>query len=242
MAGMLGAQCSIATVLGSVEYRTTDEFSPYAAAVVHDVSANGRYVKVARIYSDNTVAPVAHWAFSNLYYRLADSLSEFILLKRIAELEDSVSRATRVAQREAREDVNKLSVNTVTRALVHANDNDYCAETAVALISAGHKLPDITLQCEVTVSVSITLDGAHNYYALRHLFGATRGNVSGAKGLPINDYPQVSDLVEAAMSEASIDSIRHTGTDVEWFAPTIRPVADDIDKYPIMNAHASNEY
>lgn len=216
---------SIGVVLGIVEYRDTVS-KHYGAVVVEAVSATGRYIKVCRlnITSDGvTTWGVAKWAFAAGYYRIADSLNEFALVRRIAELEAGIESAKALARIEGQRDVNTLSQATVTRALVHAADNDYCAETAVALISAGHKMPNVTLEIEVTMRGSITLEGKRNYYPLRRLFGATRGEVQGASGL---DLSTLESAIQENVSEFSVDSITHLDTDIEWHAPTIRPPAD----------------
>lgn len=248
MNNLLWAIASVGNVLGLTSYRDTVS-KHYGAVLVAEISPNGRYIKVCRLgtVTDPETPDTwgsAVWKFASDYYRLADSLSEYKLLARIAELEASIETTAERAKWEAQQDTRKLSRNTVTRALVHAHDNDYCAETAVALISAGHKLPDITLDVEVTLRGNITLEGKTNYYALRRLFGATRGEVEDASGLDVGEYANVSEAITEAISagEFFTDNVAHLGTSAEWFDPIIRRDASDLDSnesFGIMNANSN---
>lgn len=216
------AIAAVGAILGVKDYANTiSEY--YGAVVVRAVAGNGRYVKVARIISDSEVSERTSWHFAATYVALADTFKEYGLLRRIKQLELDAEDIERRATQAARADVNSLSRATVTRALVHAYDNDYCAETAVALISAGHKMPDVTLDVEVTVRGRITLEGKRNYYPLRRLFGKTRGDVDDASGLELDS---IHDRIMEELGEFDIESVRHLGTEVEWHAPTIRPASD----------------
>jgi hypothetical protein len=165
------------------------------------------------------------WVFANLYYRMADNVNEYNLLRKVSELEAQLKANQSVIEAEQRQKLRTLSQHTVTRALVHAHDNDYCQETAVALISAGHKMPDVTLNLQVTIDVAVTLEGKSNYYPLRKLFGETRGEVDGAYGIrAVEQSDTVYNLIHGQLSSAdfSLDSVSHTGTDVEWHDPVLR--------------------
>lgn len=73
---------------------------------------------------------------------------------------------------EVKEQLKALSINTVSSALKHADRNDYCSETAVALASAGHSLPELRIKGTVTLEIDFS---SKEYMTLRKLFGATDG-------------------------------------------------------------------
>lgn len=196
----------------------------YGAAVVLDWAGNGKYIKVASVDKAGNVSK--HWAWANAsrYYRAYDTLQILQLERQLSELQAQIDSTKAEAEAVAKQQLSVLSQNTVTRALVHAYDNDYCHETAVALISAGHKMPDVTLSFEVTLAVSVTLEGNDSYYPLRNLFGSTRGEVQGARGLSLGDHEVVNDAIREAIAEASTYGmqVEHTDTEVDWKAPILR--------------------
>jgi hypothetical protein len=217
----------LGAVVGLVANRDSDYYRYSRVGQVVAIAGNGKYLQVAYL-ADSPYAGRTVWVFANLYYRLADNVNEYRLQRKVEELESQLAQNKADIEREQRSKLRTLSANTVTRALVHAHDHDYCSETAMALISAGHKLPDVTLRLQVTFDVSVTLEGKRNYYPLRRLFGETRGEVDGAYG--INAVEQ-SDTVRAMILEqfntyGDIDSVTHTGTDVEWFDPALRIMND----------------
>lgn len=226
---------SIGVIIAVTEYAAS--YNPFVGAViVEDVSPNGRYVKVRTVAVDtdgnspDVFGARSVWRFAAAYTRIADSVAEYKLVRKVRELESKLETAQAIAKQEAREDILKLSRNTVTRALVHAYDNDYCAETAVALISAGHKLPDLWVDVEVTYRGRIQLEGKRSYYPLRKIFGATRGEVNGASGMDIGDYAPVADAIAEAIAGGDMSQTRvsHLDTRVEWHEPIIRADAADL--------------
>lgn len=221
----------VGCILALTEYKDNDSYRLYNAVVVKDWASNGKYVKVSRIdqYSGE---PYSHtfWINSSLYYRFADSVQVFQLELKLKRMQEQVEQAKAEAEGVAKQQLSVLSQNTVTRALVHAYDNDYCHETAVALITAGHKMPDVTLSFEVTVPVTITLRGNDSYYPLRTLFGMTRGEVNGAKGLDIGSHDKVQSAIREQLVSGDISlynaNISHEDTDVTWKDPILRQVSN----------------
>jgi hypothetical protein len=213
----------LGAIVGLVANRASDYYRYSRVGQVVAIAGNGKYLQVAYL-SDSPYAGRTVWVFANLYYRIADNANEYALVRKVAELESEVFRYKATVDAEARRNLRTLSQHTVTRALVHAHDNGYCSETAVALISAGHKLPDVTLSLQVTFNVDVSLEGKSSYYQLRKLFGETRGEVDGAYGIRA---VEVSDTVQNAIHEqfntyADIESVTHTGTQVEWHDPVLR--------------------
>lgn len=153
--------------------------------------------------------------------------------ERMIERKHDARLAESIQQR--RKDVRALSQNTVTRALVHAADNGYCNETVIALISAGHKMPEGTVTVKVTVNVPVELDGADqsDYYIMRGIFGRTRGNLDKIVGEGIGDD-------EGRFSQKLYQKLEQIGAMVNWNEadptvvshhirfpePTIRPIED----------------
>lgn len=212
-------------VIGLIDYKDADD-PTYGAALVLDVASNGKYLRVQRLTSEGGLWGKAYWMHSCLYYRLADSLAEFKLRAEIVRLQALVKATERQAESVRDDALGILSQNTVTKALVHAYDNDYCHETAVALISAGHKMPDVELVFNVSMTVSVSLPGNSSYYALRKLFGATRGDVDGASGVDFDDESRsrIDEMIREQLQNGEIEpeEIEHVSTSVDWHAPILR--------------------
>ncbi len=213
-------------VLALVDYVDNASYKWERACKVLEVQ--GRYARVIRL-TEMGEWGAAHWINTTGWYRACDTVREYRLERTVIMLQKTAENATYVAERGTADKLSLLSQNTVTRALVHAYQNDYCSETAVALISAGHKMPDVTLDFEVTVSVSVTLDGNENYYPLRELFGSTGGEVEGAShNSHIERHDKVRELIEEQISSGELDiygGITHTGTSVDWGTPVLRQVS-----------------
>ncbi len=214
----------VGCVIGANDYKDSPHYVVHGAMLVLKYAANGRYIKAIRLTETGGTWGGAVWMNSRGYYRLYDSLDIFKLHARIRTLEASADNSRLQAEAKAAVDLSLLSQNTVTRALVHAASNEYCSETAVALISAGHKMPDVTLSFEVTAAVSVTLKGNDNYYVLRDLFGATAGDVQGAKGIDFGyeRREKLENLINEQLSNGGDISFEHTDTDVDWGTPIIR--------------------
>lgn len=216
-------------VLGMNEYKDT-EYTWSRMFRVLDVAGNGRYVKLVRMLDGGSDWGAPKWHESRLFYRAFDSLDLYRGALRIRAMEQELEQVKRDQQRNAEESLIQLSKNTVTRALVHASSNDYCSETAVALVSAGHKMPNLSLTFEVKQTVTIDVQGSQNYYVLRALFGATEGDVDGARGYEdyLTEYGQLHEAIREQMNESysRYDTvIRHTNTSVEWQAPVLRQLS-----------------
>lgn len=141
------------------------------------------------------------------------------------------------AEHKATADAKALSQNTVTRALVHAADNGYCNETVIALVSAGHKMPEGTVTLRVTVDIPVEIDGKEDYYIMRSLFGATRGNLDKIIGSGIPSTDSGYETLESKLGEklgsigAEVNwqtwqNARIEGIDIQFPAPVIRPIED----------------
>lgn len=144
-----------------------------------------------------------------------------------------------------------LSVNTVTRALVHANDNGYCSETVVALTSAGHRMPTTRLVIRATVLIPIEFDGSRDYEATRQMFGMTRGNIKALEGETISEDSVIRKLRdELSGCNASLEFSyynSHTFPVVEeagvtFGKPAIRPLDDVVAERPAYSANDDNDY
>lgn len=219
----VGAVLVMNEYLNSPWYRKQNTYS------VQRVAGNGRYLYLVRILDTGLLVPSrGHWVNASGYTRIAESHKEYELQCKLQAMQEKVDAATREAENVAKQQLSVLSQNTVTRALVHAYDNDYCHETAVALISAGHKMPDVTLSFEVTVPVTVTLKGNDSYYPLRTLFGMTRGEVQDARGLAIGERDEVQQAIREQLMSGDVSlysaNITHEGTDVEWKNPILRQV------------------
>lgn len=160
----------------------------------------------------------------------------------IADTDYKVRQAQLTADRMAMTNAAALSQNTVTRALCHAADNGYCEETAIALISAGHKLPKIQLMLKVTLTIPIELAGKKDYYAIRDIFGNTRGDMSKLTGETItqdvilNKARAILNAGEASLSYSHYDTDTYPVVDeatVEFGDPVIRPLEDVQQERPV---------
>lgn len=234
----------VGAVLGKTDYKSSaNPF--YSALLVVDVAGNGRYVKGHVLSGIGEIYGPAKWYLSHTYYRAFDSLPVLQLQLKVQALQEQIAAHEHAIDVKRQQDLQLLSQNTVTRALVHASSNDYCSETAVALISAGHKMPDVTLSVRVTIDCTVELPGNDNYYPLRALFGATGGEVEGAHGISAVEH---SDKVRSAITEQlqsgdlyfGYDDVSHTGTSVEWHAPVLRQVSNS-DAYNQVNHHGADD-
>lgn len=219
----IGAVVVLNDYLTSAWYRKQNTYS------VQNTAGNGRYLFLVRILDTGLLVPSrGHWVNASNFTRVAESHKEYALQCKLEEMQKQMDATTREADNVAKQQLSVLSQNTVTRALVHAYDNDYCHETAVALISAGHKMPDVTLSFEVTVPVTVTLQGNDSYYPLRTLFGLTRGEVQDARGLDIGQRDEVQNAIREQLMSGDVSlysaNITHEGTDVDWKAPILRQV------------------
>lgn len=223
----------IGAVIGLTEYKESNWYRLANVALVVDYTNNGHYLKVKLLDRYTGAVGISErWVNASAYYRMYDSLAEYKLALQVEELTKKVEAAERSQRIQSQQDTAALSQNTVTRALVHADDHDYCTETIVALVSSGHKMPQVSLTFEVTAEVTITLDGAdaNDYYAVRRLFGSTRGDVQNATDVDFgyDHRERIEDRVREALCESDYDvtNTRHTGTDVEFPAPVIRPLSE----------------
>lgn len=219
----IGAVVVVNDYLNSPWYRKQNTYS------VQGVAGNGRYLYLVRILDTGLLVPSrGHWQNASGFTRIAESHKEYALQCKLDAMQEQIDATTREAENVAKQQLSVLSQNTVTRALVHAYDNDYCHETAVALISAGHKMPDVTLSFEVTLPVTVTLNGNDSYYPLRTLFGMTRGEVQDARGLDIGSHDKVQAAITEQLQSGEFSlysaNITHESTDVEWKAPILRQV------------------
>lgn len=220
----------VGAVLALKDYADSGVYKWERACKVLSVSENGKYAKVVRLLESGEPWGKPIWVNTYRYYRATDTMQEYILHRQIESMTRSRDAEVKAVENKNASDLSLLSQNTVTRALVHAYQNDYCSETAVALISAGHKMPDVTLEFEVTLAVSVTLDGNSNYYPLRELFGHTGGEVEGASGISaIESHEKVLELVANEIAEGDYNrwnmSPQHMGTSVDWGTPVLRQVS-----------------
>lgn len=222
----------VGAVLALNDYATSESYRWERVVRVVDVMGNGKYVKVIRVTDTGEDWGRAQWAHSNHYYRAFDSVKEYVLARKSELVVREYEQKARQLELEKEQALTLLSQNTVTRALVHAHSNDYCSETAVALISAGHKMPDVTLSMRVTLDLEVVLPGNQSYYALRALFGATSGEVEGATGVSAVEhsdkvYEAIREQLSSGEYSLGYSALRHTGTSVTWYAPLLRQVSNN---------------
>ena len=155
---------------------------------------------------------------NNHYIRLGDSWNDYLLSQPTGE---------------AAEMLKELSKITVSKALKHADANNYCSETAVALASAGHSLPELRVKGTITLNVDVS---TKEYMVLRKLMGATEGNADEAVakmfGDPENNIPANMSLYKrlAGHSNGALPEIGQFGngatfdltSELVWKAPRIR--------------------
>lgn len=116
-----------------------------------------------------------------------------------------------------------LSRNTVTRALKHADSNNYCSETAVALTSAGHAMPEIRIKGTITIPVDFT---SKEYMFLRRAFGMADETVSNLDAIIKDNYRAIAEnsgnkLPVSNMPDGTIMDLK---SEVLWKTPKLRPV------------------
>jgi hypothetical protein len=209
----------------------------------------GSYVKVQRVhaYSDTT-----QWVRADRVLPVPNDHMGRAMRKVRQAVEYKVSAELEAAKRKAADDTYALSRNTVTRALVHAADNGYCNETVIALVSAGHKMPEATATIRVTVDIPIEVDGKEDYYIMRSLFGATRGDFSKIVGSSIPSTDSGYETLESKLGE----KLGQIGADVDWRTwqnatiteldvrfpmPVIRPI-EDVQTAPAAHYQGRDEY
>lgn len=90
---------------------------------------------------------------SKRYFKLGDSWNDYLRSQPTGEAADMLKELSKV---------------TVTKALKHADSNGYCSETAVALASAGHSLPELRVKGTVTLNIDVS---TKEYMVLRRLMG-----------------------------------------------------------------------
>lgn len=210
--------------------------------------AYNQYVKVAGIDPDGTVNQYSSWVWLgrrrhseyDQWEMLYPTVVQWALAYQKSELEalnkSRIQNAEIRGEREAIAKAHELSKNTVTRALVHAHDNGYCAETAVALISAGHKLPVGTIDIKIEATIRLELNGAKDYTVLREIYGRTRGDLPkliGQSNYHLNDV-----LYSKPVSVSAIQTAVVSGINLEIPAPVIRPTADVLSPANQTAAHA----
>jgi hypothetical protein len=189
------------------------------------VEQRGQYLKL-----DYLAEHVTHWAHCSLYELVAVDIREYEFQNRIKELERERDYAIENAEAVTQSNLRELSQNTVTRALVHAHDNGYCSETAVALISAGHKLPDVDLSVSFNVSMSVHIEGNKSYYLLRELFGRTKGDLSTVgnviDSLGYDAADKLDDIIRQQLdtSDISINTLCVSRANATFRQPVLRTV------------------
>jgi hypothetical protein len=112
-----------------------------------------------KVYGRHTVVSLSDLDEGNTrFVKLGDSWNEYLLSQPSGETAEMLAALSKV---------------TVSKALKHADSNGYCSETAVALASAGHSLPELRIKGTITLNVDVS---TKEYMVLRRLMGATDGN------------------------------------------------------------------
>lgn len=196
------------------------------------VETRGQYVKVSQPGNRRS-----HWYNSKRFTPVANDRMGWAIQRITAGAKAQAEQEVADALAKAERDTAALSRNTVTRALIHAHDNGYCNETVVALVSAGHKMPKGTVTVEVKLNVELEVDGAKadGYYMLRQMFGTTRGNLQELNGQAIY-ADQIHGMLRSKLALAGIEwgygNVTLTRSNIQFPAPTIRPLADVMSAPP----------
>ena len=156
---------------------------------------------------------------ANRFIKLGDNWNEYLLSQPSGEAAEMLAALSKV---------------TVSKALKHADSNGYCSETAVALASAGHSLPELRIKGTITLNVDVS---TKEYMVLRRLMGLTDGDPDQAVADMFGNAetgakPNLS-LYNRLQSEASriLPAIPNTGdgentydlkAELVWKAPRIR--------------------
>ena len=157
------SQINIGQIFESVE---TGEFLTVTGFHYTQVQLHGINSETGELQESDT------WG-RNVRFTVNDLSSSSVFAKVGENWEDYVKSQPST---EILEQLKALSINTVSSALKHADRNDYCSETAVALASAGHSLPELRIKGTVTLEIDFS---SKEYMTLRKLFGATDGRPDG---------------------------------------------------------------
>lgn len=124
---------------------------------------------------------------------------------------------------EALEALMLLSRNTVTRALKHADSNNYCSETAVALTSAGHVMPEVRIKGTITIPVNVS---SKEYMLLRRMFGLANSDVSNLDAVLKQHYSTIAENVRELpkIGKLPAGATMDLQTEVVWKSPKLRPL------------------
>jgi hypothetical protein len=136
---------------------------------------------------------------------------------------DSAAYVATLPTEAVRDALNLLSRNTVTRALKHADSNDYCKETAVALTSAGHTMPEIRVKGTITIEVDFS---TKEYMFLRKAFGLANENVDNLDAVLKQNYRRLSSESRGALPDMTPNEKTKFDlhAEVEWKTPKLRPL------------------
>lgn len=176
----------------------------------------------AELFNNNFALASSHWTPGKLYYidaelyrceSVAGLSGSFVpldeatgepatggTLNRLSEqhagvvfaAEDTAEYLASLPSAEVQESLMILSRNTVTRALKHADSNDYCSETAVALTSAGHQLPELVVKGTITIDIDVR---SKEYMLLRKLFGRGNSDMSNVSEVLQKHWGQLADRI-----------------------------------------------
>lgn len=115
-----------------------------------------------------------------------------------------------------------LSRNTVTRALKHADSNNYCSETAVALTGAGHVMPEVVITGQIVIDIDIK---SKEYMLLRRLFGAANDDMSNLSDVIKSQWHRVAGNIPGIPERLPDGAKVELAADINWKAPKLRPLS-----------------
>lgn len=135
--------------------------------------------------------------------------------------EDTAAYIASLPSAEVQESLMILSRNTVTRALKHADSNDYCSETAVALTSAGHQLPELVVKGTITIDIDVR---SKEYMLLRKLFGRGNSDMSNVSEVLQKHWTQLADRIPGMPNRLPEGAKLDLAAEIEWKQPKLRPL------------------
>lgn len=130
----------------------------------------------------------------------------------VASLPDEATRAALM----------QLSRTTVTQALKHADSNDYCSETAVALVSAGHVMPELRVKGRIIIDMDVT---TKEYMILRRLAGASNSDLSNISEVLVKNWTRFSEKLPGAPRNLPEGAQVELEATMDWKAPKLRKMS-----------------
>lgn len=212
----------------SVDIMTAERFhNTHALAAAHWTPGKLYYID-AELYRCESVAGMSG-SFVSLDETTGEPVAGGRKANRLSEqhrevvfaAEDTAAYVASLPSAEVQESLMILSRNTVTRALKHADSNDYCSETAVALTSAGHQLPELVVKGTITIDIDVR---SKEYMLLRKLFGRGNSDMSNVSEVLQKHWGQLADRIPGMPNRLPEGAKLDLAAEIEWKQPKLRPL------------------